>query len=127
MQLPANVRAGWLEEVHAQLRFGWLSAQACRQRAQQPRYSSQRFVSVVAAREQMHKNKFVVMDALYIARVLGRALIEPGVHNSRLGEQSRNRSHRLYLRHYWDLEPLCRRFDIVPLALYARHVRAGTT
>ena len=127
LQLPPNVRAGWLEEVHAQLRLGWLSAQACRQRAQQPRYSSQRFVSVVAAREQMHKNKFVVMDALYIARVLGRALIEPGVHNSRLGEQSRNRSHRLYLRHYWDLEPLCRRFDIVPLALYARHVRAGTT
>ena len=28
---------------------------------------------------------------------------------------------RLYLRHYWDLEPLCRRFDIVPYALYARH------
>ena len=126
-RLPAKVRTGWLEEVHAQLRLGWLSAQACRQRAQQPRYSSQRFVSVVAAREQMHKNKFVVMDALYISRVLGRALIEPGVHNSRLGEQSRNRSHRLYLRHYWDLEPLCRRFDIVPLALYARHVRAGAT
>ena len=31
------------------------------------------------------------------------------------------------MRHYWDLEPLCRRFDIVPLALYARHVRAGPT
>ena len=91
----------------------------------QARPRNQRFVSVVGAREQMHKNKFVVLDAMYIATVLQRALLEPAVANSRLGEQ--NRTERLYLRHYWDLEPLCRRFDIVPLALYARHVRAGTT
>jgi hypothetical protein len=67
----------------------------------------------------MHKNKFVVLDALYIATVLRRALIEPTVQHSRLGEE--NRTKRLYLRAYWDLEPLCRRFDIVPYALYARY------
>jgi hypothetical protein len=42
---------------------------------------------VSEAREQMHKNKFVVSDALYIAHVLGRALVEPMVSNSRLGEE----------------------------------------
>ena len=111
--------AAWRDHVQSELRSGWLRAEACRQRALQPRPRNQRFVSVVAAREQMHKNKFVVLDALYIATVLRRALIEPTVQHSRLGEE--NRTKRLYLRAYWDLEPLCRRFDIVPYALYARY------
>jgi len=39
------------------------------------------------AREQMHKSKFVAFDALFIASALGRALIEPHVADSRLGEK----------------------------------------
>ena len=44
------------------------------------------FIEVSEAREQMHKNKFVVADALYISHVLGRSFVEPHVSDSRLGE-----------------------------------------
>ena len=95
---------------------------------------------------------FVVSDALYISRSLGRALVEPLVANSRLGESRpalrrsapspnqtgattaasadpRVESDRAFaglsLRHYWDLQPLCDQFDVVPRALRDRGCDVG--
>ena len=79
----AHGRAG----SHTRSRTGARRADACTGRVLQRRTPSKvGFISLSGAREQMHKNKFVVSDALYIAHVLGRALVEPSVSNSRLGD-----------------------------------------
>ena len=72
----------------------------------------------------MHKNKFLVNDALYVARVLGRSFIEPRVAHARLvgvaNATERARSAKLALHHYFDLQPLCARFRVVSARTFER-------
>jgi hypothetical protein len=84
----AAVLREWVAFSRRRLDLGAARASSCAGRVLQPRSArTQTFLEVSEAREQMHKNKFVVSDALYIAHVLGRALVEPMVSNSRLGEE----------------------------------------
>ena len=84
----AAVLREWVAFSRRRLELGAARASSCAGRVLQPRSArTQTFLEVSEAREQMHKNKFVVSDALYIAHVLGRALVEPMVSNSRLGEE----------------------------------------
>ena len=133
--------AEWRRLVVDELERGWRGAAACAAHAsrERPRGSaSRRFVVVSEAREQMHKNKYVVADALFIAAALGRALVEPNVCDSRLGETCTKwegpgkrsptkapdaAGRQLSLRHYWDLQPLCATYDLVPLKTYHRVAR----
>lgn len=87
--LPPAALQLWVRHVRETLDQGLTRASACHEREGRRRSRSQRFLSISHAREQMHKNKFVVLDALYIGRVLGRAVVEPHVMNSRLGESWR--------------------------------------
>ena len=144
----------WLALLRSELDAGWQLATSCGARARARRRAEQGYVSLSHAREQMHKSKFVTLDALFIAQSLGRALLEPHVADSRLGE-TRPRStdvpplnatrrrlssandggdggaggwdspvgdpfRGLLLRHYWDLEPFCKAFDVAPPSSYAR-------
>eukprot|EP00966_Prymnesium_polylepis_P025928 597631-Prymnesium_polylepis.1 len=85
-----------------------------------------RFVVLESGSEQQHKNKFVVTDALFIARVLGRTLVEPRVRHSRLASANRSAAGSLALHHYWDMQPLCARFDVLPAREFALEcARAG--
>ena len=77
--------------------------------------------------EQMHKAKFVVADALYIAHVLGRTLVEPRVAHARLASPANGSGRtrggggaRLALHHYFDLQPLCARFALLPARDFER-------
>ena len=74
--------------------------------------------------------KFVVADALYIAHVLGRTLVEPRVAHARLAAPANGSANarsgrggdgaRLSLHHYFDLQPLCARFALVPARDFER-------
>ena len=204
----AAVLREWVAFVRRSLDQGASRSSACLSRALQQRNPrTTGFVELSDAREQMHKNKFVVSDAAYIAHVLGRSLVEPHVSDSRLGNErpttstaisaavsssprpgaaasasasasegegegegggggdasSRSsedaaeeeseaaaavrmaaaraaagaavladadvdgarRFSGLVLRHYWDLDPLCARFDLVPRSVYNRYKRGG--
>ena len=80
------VLSEWVALVRRRLDLGASRASSCAGRLLQRRSSrSAAFVELSEAREQMHKNKFVVLDALYIAHILGRALVGPHVSDSRLG------------------------------------------
>ncbi|KAL1507484.1 hypothetical protein AB1Y20_008320 [Prymnesium parvum] len=79
-----------------------------------------RLVCVDGGAEQMHKNKFVVMDAMFVARSLGRTLVEPRVRHARLAGCNRSEAGPLALHHYWDLEPICRRVDLLPARKFQR-------
>ena len=84
----AAVLKVWVAHVRRQLDLGAARASTCASRLLQPRAPrTTGFIELSDAREQMHKNKFVVSDALYIAHVLGRALVEPHVSDSRLGNE----------------------------------------
>ena len=84
---PAAVLKVWVAHVRRR-RSGRREGVTCASRLLQPRAPhATGFIELSDAREQMHKNKFVVSDALYIAHVLGRALVEPHVSDSRLGNE----------------------------------------
>jgi len=82
----AALLSNWRRLVRAELDAGWGQASSCGRRAGVRRAEAQGFVSVRNAREQMHKSKWVALDALFIAGALNRALIEPSVADSRLGK-----------------------------------------
>lgn len=205
----AAVLKEWVAFVRWRLDLGAARASSCAARTLQVRTAATvGFIELSGAREQMHKNKFVVSDALYFAHVLGRALIEPHVSDSRLGNERPTKTSAvtasagaskaggasgvaggsaveagaaggnrtsgeqdeeaaeeaaeaaaaaiaasreveaaraavasaamaaadvdgarrfagLGLRHYWDLEPLCAKFDLVPRAVYHGMRRGG--
>ena len=82
----AAILKEWVALVRRRLDLGASRASSCAGRLLQHRsVRSQSFIELTGAREQMHKNKFVVLDALYISHILGRALVEPHVSDSRLG------------------------------------------
>jgi hypothetical protein len=89
----AAVLKEWVAFVRRRLDAGAARASACAARLLHWRPGgSQGFLEVSEAREQMHKNKFVVSDALYIATILGRSLVEPHVSDSRLGKDRPSRT-----------------------------------
>ena len=95
---------------------------ACRPDAP-PRNSGGGYLEIDLGGEQQHKNKYVVMDALFIAHALNRTLIEPAVVDSRLGSADLGGA-SLALHDYWDLQPLCERFParLMPRAAFTgRH------
>ena len=78
--------------------------------------STRKYFVLGGGAEQMHKNNFVVSDALFIPRSLGRVLLEPAVAHSHLATANETLGlggRRLYLRHYYDLTPLCARFELL--------------
>lgn len=115
----------WVSLCRQRLEEGWRSAKACHARAVQARPpSARRFLLLSGGGEQMHKNRFVVMDALYIAHVLGRTLVEPRVRDARLASTNRSVAGSLALHHLWDLQPICERFDVLPARTYAQRFEA---
>ena len=61
----------WAAIARQRLEEGWHGAAACRARAAQPRPPTQRFLVLDGGGEQQHKNKWVLLDALYVARAAG--------------------------------------------------------
>eukprot|EP00966_Prymnesium_polylepis_P256899 5934197-Prymnesium_polylepis.1 len=115
-----TLQTEWAALVRQRLEEGWRTARACHRRATQRRPPDERFVLLEGGSEQMHKNKFVVMDALFIARSLGRVLVEPRVRHSRLTSANRSAAGSLALHHYWDLQPICERLDLMPVRQFSR-------
>ena len=130
----------WASLVQQRLEEGWRRAAACRSGggggggddggggAGGPRGSPLGgYVVLRGGGEQMHKAKFVVADALYIAHVLGRTLVEPRVAHARLASPANGSGRtrggggaRLALHHYFDLQPLCARFALLPARDFER-------
>ena len=113
----------WSALVRQRLEEGWRRATACRavtRRAER----HDRYVALMGVGEQMHKAKFVVSDALYIARALGRVLVEPRVEHSRLvgvpNVSAGAQPARLALHHYFDLQPLCSQHRMVAARAFER-------
>jgi len=109
----------WAAIARQRLEEGWHGAAACRARAAQPRPPTQRFLVLDGGGEQQHKNKWVLLDALYVARVLRLPLVEPHVAHSRLLGTNQSRGSQFALHHYWDLQPICERFDVIPARRFA--------
>ena len=113
----------WSALVRQRLEEGWRRAKACRAATKRTDRHEQ-YVALMGVGEQMHKAKFVVSDALYIARVLGRVLVEPRVEHSRLvgvpNVSAGTQPARLALHHYFDLQPLCAQHRMVAARAFER-------
>ncbi|KAL3931004.1 MAG: hypothetical protein SGPRY_001303 [Prymnesium sp.] len=110
----------WAALVRQRLEEGWRAASACSRRWEGR--EGQRLLLLDGGAEQMHKNKFVVIDASFIARCLGRVLVEPRVRHSRIAPLNRSSSGRLALHHYWDLQPLCAHSPLLPARHFTREL-----
>ena len=71
-------------------------------------------------------------DALYIAHVLGRTLVEPRVAHARMASLANGSGRtrggggaRLALHHYFDLQPLCARFALLPARDFERRTHCA--
>jgi hypothetical protein len=53
-------------------------------RPRQPQLDTRGYFQLVGGREQMNKNRYLVLDALFYAKALNRTFVEPAVRNSRI-------------------------------------------